>query len=254
MSFTRGPLPARVYWRRRLLVLGTALLLVFAFARLLGAGSDASSDADEAAQVAADRTTAATDPTGTATSTASDGSTGGSTGKPGKHHSSKAPVLAEPDGPCADSDIAVTPDVEDAVAGRDVTIVLELRTIESEACTWQASRNSLTLKIWSGKDDIWTSRQCPRAIPTNDLVVRRDTSARVAVTWNGKRSDDECSRLTEWALPGFYHVEAAALAGEPDEVQFELETPTAPVITRTPTPHQAKNSGRPVASPSGSAH
>ena len=62
-SLTRGPLPARVYWRRRLLVLGSALLLVFAFARLLGAGSDGSST-PEAAQVAADETasSAATDP------------------------------------------------------------------------------------------------------------------------------------------------------------------------------------------------
>ena len=61
-ALTRGPLPARVYWVRRMLVLGTALLLMFGIARLLGNGSDGSSGADRAAQVAAD-TSASSSPT-----------------------------------------------------------------------------------------------------------------------------------------------------------------------------------------------
>jgi len=234
------------------MVLGTALLLVFAFARLLGAGSDASSEA-EAAQVAADQTTPTSVPTSALTSPAS---TGPEQGKPGRNDTSQAPVLAEPDGPCADEDVMVSPEVKDAVAGRDVHISLKLSTVESEACTWEVSRDTLTLKITSGKDDIWSTRQCPRAIIGREMVLRRDSTTSVGVTWNARRSDDECSRLTEWALPGFYHVEVAALAGEPTDEQFELKAPTAPVITRSPspqqTPQQGKPSGRPVASPSGS--
>lgn len=251
-SLTRGPLPARVYWRRRVMVLGTALLLVFAFARLLGAGSDASSASDEAAQVAADQTTPASAPTSALTSPAS---TGPEQDKPGKDRTSQAP--AEPDGPCADEDVEVSPEVKDAVAGRDVHISLKLSTVEAEACTWEVSRDTLTLKVTSGKDDIWSTRQCPKAIIGRDMVLRRDSTTSVGVTWDARRSDDECSRLTEWALPGFYHVEVAALAGEPTDEQFELKAPTAPVITRSPspeqTPEQSKPSGRPVASPSGSA-
>ncbi len=248
-SLTRGPLPARVYWRRRVMVLGSAFLLVFAFARLLGAGSDASSaPEEEAAQVSADRTTPTSGPSVVTTSP-----TGSSQGKPGKHHkSSQAPVPAEPDGPCADEDVVVTPEVKGAIAGRDVHIKLKLNTRESEACTWKVSRDTLTLKVTSGKDDIWSTRQCPRAIQAHEVVVRRDTSTSIGVTWNSRRSDDGCSRLTEWALPGYYHIEVAALAGEPTDEQFQLEAPTAPVITRSPSPHQ-KPSGRPVASPSGSS-
>jgi hypothetical protein len=116
--------------------------------------------------------------------------------------------------------------------------VLELRTIEAEACTWEVSPGTLTLKITSGKDDIWASRHCPRAVPTRDVVVRSAVSTSIAVTWNARRSDEECSQLTHWALPGFYHVTAAALAGEPADVQFELEAPTPAVITRSPSPKQ----------------
>ena len=41
----RGPLPARVYWTRRLVVLGIPLLLVVVLARALGGSSDAKDDA-----------------------------------------------------------------------------------------------------------------------------------------------------------------------------------------------------------------
>src|SRR4051794_24071499 len=122
-ALTRGPLPARVYWVRRLLVLGTAVLLVVGIARLLGGGSDASSGGDEAAQVAAgttaSATTSATSPA-TTYATGSDGtlpSATPSTGRPGKRApKSQEPVLAEPSGPCADEDVAVTPEVTKAVA------------------------------------------------------------------------------------------------------------------------------------------
>ena len=51
-SLTRGPLSAGVYWRRRLAVLGVAVLLVVGIARLLGAGSDGSSGDDGTARLA----------------------------------------------------------------------------------------------------------------------------------------------------------------------------------------------------------
>lgn len=236
-SLTRGPLPAGVYWRRRLAVLSLALLLVVGIARVLGGGSDASSDGDRATQVAADPTSSA--PVTPRSSRSTGAPATHPTRKPGKGKTtSQAPVLAEPDGPCSDGDIAVTPDVKDAVAGRDVFIVLKLRTLVSEACTWRVSPQHVTLKITSGADDIWSSRECPRAVPTRDVVVRRTATTSVGITWNARRSNEHCTKLTEWALPGFYHVAAAALAGEPSDLQFRLTTPNAPVVTETAQPEQ----------------
>ena len=254
-SLTRGPLPARVYWVRRVLVLGTALLLVLGIARVLSGGSDAASAPQQATEVAADPTPTATIPTPTATRTQH---------QPGKGKTSHAPVLAQPDGPCSDEDIAVEPDVRKPVAGQDVTIVLRLRTISADACTWRVSHDSLTLKITSGKDDIWSSRQCPRAIPKESVVVRQAVTSKIEVIWKeARRSDDGCTRLADWAYPGWYHVTAAALGGEPADLQFQLAAPTGPVITKSPSPSAHGNgnghghkpsdkpSGRPV--PSGSA-
>jgi hypothetical protein len=239
---TRGPLPARVYWVRRLLVLGTAFALVLGIGHLLSGGSDATSGEDAAAQVAADSSP-------TFAPSLTDLTTPSQTAGPGRGHTSTAdpsPTLAAPEGECSGTDIAATPQIENAVAGRDVTIVLQLRTLESEACTWRTGRDALTLSITSGKDDIWSSRQCPRVIPVRDVIVRKAVTTNLAVTWNAKRSDDECSKLTHWAMPGWYHVTAAALGGEPSDVQFELVRPTAATITKTASPTDS-----PGGSPSG---
>jgi hypothetical protein len=58
----------------------------------------------------------------------------------------------------------------------------------------------------------------------------------VDLAWNGHRADQGCGRLSTWALPGTYHISAAALAGEPADEQFVLEAPERPVITLAPRP------------------
>jgi hypothetical protein len=219
------------------MVLGTAVLLVFGIARLLGSGSDASSRPDarkQATQVAASPTTTLAMPT---TAPTADEPTKASAKK------TKTP-LPEPNGTCDDEDVAVTPSVKNPVAGSDVRIVLELRTVVSEACTWEISPDTLTLKITSGDDEIWTSRHCPRAVDEEEVTLRRDHTTKVEVTWDARRSDEECSRLTSWALPGWYHVAAAALAGEPSDVQFELERPEREEVTRTVKPKPEKKSDK----------
>jgi hypothetical protein len=232
----RGPLPPRVYWTRRLVVIGLALALTVGIARLLTLGSDGSSP-DQAQQAAAE-------PSGSGTPSAS------ATSKPeGRKHKKKPkptptePPLAEPTGPCTSSDVTAVPEVKKAVGGAEVLIALELRTQVAEACTWTVSPDTMTLKITSGRDDIWSSRECPAAISTREVVVRRDVGTKVGVQWNGKRSDADCTPLTEWAYPGFYHVTAAALAGEPSDVQFELTRPPRQVVTVTVTPTPSPTPG-----------
>ncbi len=158
-------------------------------------------------------------------------------------------------GLCAGSDVAVTPKVEKGIAGRDVAVVLQLRTVTAAACTWRVSPSALAVSITSGKDAIWTSRQCPGAIPRGDVVVRKAVTTEVTVVWKqAKRSDADCSSRTDWAYPGWYHVTAAALGGEPSDLQFKLATPTAATVTVTAKPkQQPKATRKPTKKPSSSA-
>ncbi len=230
----RGPLPARVYWTRRLLLLGLALVLVFGVARLLGNSSDGSSDTDGTAATVG----VTTAPSDTTTEPAVEPAKRRK--NKGKRATPPAPVLAEPTGPCESSDIVVTPTITAADGGANVPITLNLRTQETPACTWSVNSETLTLAITSGKDSIWASRECPAAITAQDVVVRQAVDTPVVVVWDARRSDDTCSVSRGWAWPGFYHVEAAAFAGEPTDVQFELTAPASVTITKTVTPKPKK--------------
>jgi hypothetical protein len=231
----RGPLPPRVYWTRRLLVAALALGLVFGISHLLGGSPDKSDNpsARPAAATAGSPTsgdTRAVAPTGGPTAP------GGVEETPKKNKAGKVKTpLAVPTGPCADSDVTVVPSVDgDAFAGQDVTITLSLQTAESPACDWEVSPESVVLKLSSGSDRIWSTQDCPAAVTRQPVVVRKDHVTKAQITWSGMRSDDECTRTTDWAQPGFYHAEAAALGSEPEDRQFELKEPVAPTITATP--------------------
>ena len=243
-ALTRGPLPARVYWRRRLLVVLLVLGLVVGVARLLGLGAGGSQQAPQATQVAAEpsRSPDATEPRASAPVAEPPTQPREAKRDRSRKERDKGPVLAEPEGVCADRDVAVTPSVRNPVGGGPVTFTLELRSITSPACTWQVSPSTLTMKITSGDDDIWSSQQCPRAIPSEEVVVRDNVSTEVEVTWSGRRSDEECSKFTDWAMPGWYWVDVAALAGEPSDLHFELTPPEPDVKTRPvrPDPKQER--------------
>jgi hypothetical protein len=247
-AMTRGPLPPRVYWVRRLLVLCAAALLLVGIARLLSGSSDGSAGEGRAAQAAADANGSAGDPDGTAGVSGPppvrDSARTGKHDRPRKQKASHEPVLAVPDGTCADEDIAVSPKVEDPVAGRPVTIVLQLRTLHDAACTWEVSRHSVTVAITHGKKDVWSSRQCRRAVPTKEVVVRQAVTTDVGLVWDARYSDERCSRLTEWAMPGSYEVSASALGGEPAVLDFDLATPTSETITKTAKPKQSEEPDR----------
>jgi hypothetical protein len=252
MSVTRprGPLPARVYWVRRLLVLGVAFALVFGIGRLLGGGSNDSSPAAQPASVntpVGSGTAAATTGPSDGPTTPAAGTAGGAAGTDGpngqvgeqqtkKKEKVRTP-LAMPTGPCPDSDVRVAPAMaEGAYAGGDVALTLEITTWDSPACTWEVSSDTIAVKLTSGSDRVWTSQECPRAVPTEQVVLRNSQPVLVDVTWSGRRSDPDCSRTTLWAEPGYYHVAAAAFGSEPVDEQFRLLPPAPVTITPTPTP------------------
>lgn len=228
LTHPRGRLPARVYWVRRGLVLLVALVLIWALVSLLGGTGSDPSKPDKAAVVAAKPSEAPLQ-----------GPVAVKTLAPRAGTQTQTPAprsLAAPDGECAPSEVGVTPVLSKVFAGKPVTIQLRLTSTRA-ACTFKASSESLVVRISSGKDAVWSSQHCPKAIAVSDVVVRSSQPTDVPVTWSGQRSDDQgCKVSNPWAKPGFYHVVAAALGSEPTDVQFELQTPPRPVITRTVTP------------------
>ncbi len=261
----RGPLPRRVYWTRRVLVLVVALALVYGVARLLGGGGGqppaARAVGAEASTTPASATSAAS-PTVTPSATgspratgspipgATDGATPGDRTGAMSGATSGAPAttpLAQPTGACSSGDLVATPSVRgSAHGGHPVVFTIALSTRTSPACTWTVSAQTLVVKVTSGPDSVWSTQQCPGAIGKQAVVLRNDRPVDVTVAWNGRRSDDGCTDVPDWAQPGDYHVAAAAFGSDPVDVQFPLLGAVTRTVTMSPTP-------TPTATPTGSA-
>jgi hypothetical protein len=245
----RRPLPARVYWTRRLLLVAVVFALVFGIARLLGSGG---SGGPTARPVGAAPSTGAARVTTPATTPQASSTTRARQGKGAKNRlpSATPTPLASPTGACADSDVVANPSVKGtAYAGHPVVFTMTLSTKVSPACTWDVSARTLVVKVTSGTDRIWSTQECVGAIPKQSVVVRRDHPTTVSVGWNGQRSDSDCTRSTAWAEPGYYHVLAASFGADPIDLQFPLLPPVPRTITATPTPESS-----PTGSPTGSAN
>jgi hypothetical protein len=253
---TRGPLSPGVYWRRRLAVLSIALVLVLGIGKLLGrGGGDDDPTAARVGALASPTVTVTADPTDAPTRTTGKGKNGDKkNGKGGKNAGTQVeetpaavptpeptpttpPPLAEPSGACPDDDVFVTATVDGAVGAADVTVMLNLQTRVTPACTFEVSPDTVSMVIARGRDTVWSSEQCTSAVPTQEVVVRQAAITQVPVVWaDAARSDATCSDRTAYAMPGVYTVSTAVMGGEPTDVQFELAAPAAPTVTQTVTP------------------
>ena len=259
-TLTRGPLPPQVYWRRRLFLGIGAVVLVFLIAQLLNGGSDGKSGGhDPVAQQAGapvSTTTSApaegptepadgvTDPTGS-TGPVTYGPTQAATGD-----TSAAPMtLAAPSGTCRADDITIVPEVDQAVAGSDVTVKLSLQTTKAAACNWQVSKHVLAVKIVRHGRVLWTSQQCATALPDRSVVIRNVVPSIVTMVWDSRRSTEGCPRGADFVRPGPLSIYASTLGGEPGHSEFDLvlaSAQTAPVSPKgNPTPSSDPSTGEP---------
>lgn len=186
-----GPQPPRVYWVRRLVVLGLVLLVlalaVWAFA---SRGSDSGAAADaQGDETAADQ----------------DAPAGG-------------PLACEP------ADLTVTLSSDARTYGADSRPVMTLSvTNASEApCTVDVGSGNRVVTITSGSDRIWSSTDC--AGDEGEALRLLDAGAveTVGVDWKRERSDPDCTAGLPEPRPGTYTAVASVLGVESETLVFEL--------------------------------
>lgn len=256
----RRRLPRRVYWFRRLLVLGVVpgvlVASVVGLAQVLGGSSG---DSPDVAVTVGSGTSASVTPTGTS-ATPSPAPTPATVGRyAGRSRDQGRKALPRPDGECRPDDVLVTPSLPDPRAYGPVTVVLELTTQRSPACTFDVDPQSVFVTISSGDQVLWSSQDCPAAIPTRTVVPRRDRAARVRLTWDGKESDPVCSKYGSWVAEGDYVASAVARGSvTPVDVAFKMLPGVAvqPTNTESATPTQGAEpspspTGKPSPSPTG---
>jgi hypothetical protein len=235
-----GPLPSRVYWVRRLLLL-TILVVVLSLAwlivgRVLGGAdtptADGSTSGGTPALQPGDTGAGGDGPQGTPGGNAAgqqqdgpahDGHRGQSHHQHGdKAHQTKPP-LRPPTDDCAPADVGMRVSVDDARPGLPTPVTLKLTSLGSPACRLAITPDSLMLRITSGEDVIWSSDDCPDDLLAKELVIRSHPATDYTFDWNGFRSTASCSAPGKVTKPGGYWAEAALIGAETHRGYFDIK-------------------------------
>jgi hypothetical protein len=244
-----GPLPARVYWTRRLLVL-VGLLIVIAltwWAVDRATATNASSPpAGTAAQhrtparpaahrqAAHQRVTSHHPPAQTSTSAPAGRVSAAKQTDTPPHRAKQQPLPAAPthalgssatgpSGACDPARVGLAIHVTAMVAGNPHNIALWLTSPPGSSCRLAIGPDDLVVEITSGSDRVWTSDECPQTLPVKNIQLTAGTLSRYRFQWDGFRSIKGCRNNVTMARPGGYWVHAALLGGEPTEAYFAVK-------------------------------
>lgn len=195
-----GPRPARVYWRRRIILLALlAVVAIVAATMLNGRG---------AAQAAQDP---AGDP-GTAAQTPDPQTTEGA-------DSTAGPVTCG----AGSLSITLTADQRTYPAGANPVFTVTLTNTSDASCVVDAGEASRGILITSGSDRIWSSLDCPASENAERKLLLpaggRDESA---VTWSRIRSAEGCADGLPAPKAGTYQAVASVAGVSSTAVVFEL--------------------------------
>ena len=184
-----GPLPAQVYWRRRLLVLGLLVLVLVGALAGLGAAFGGRPPAAPAPAPAASTGPASPVPRSTPVASA----------RPG-------PGGSPPPCTLSDATVRAATDAGSYRVGDWPRFRLDLRGTGQAPCTADIRPGRLEISVVSGADRVWSSAECPLPRPLRPVLVRPGAAAVLQSNWPARRSTPGCRGPVQPARPGTYRL------------------------------------------------
>jgi hypothetical protein len=204
-----GSQPPSVYWRRRLLLLGSLVLVILLIALTVRAMR---SNGHPAAATKAGSPTASThvDTSTPASSTASvtSGNSPSSTGSSGASSSNAAQ-------PCATKDLSVVAVVgkPSYQVGDQPLLELQVTNVGRGPCVQDLADKAVELRVYNGESRVWGSHDCQIQPGTDNKTLAVQRPVQVAVTWSGLTSQPKCAGTRQRVGAGTYTL-YAVLSGK----------------------------------------
>lgn len=245
-----GPLPARVYWFRRIVVLVALALVIGLAVAIVGrigadasdgepdggtagqtatddAGSDSDADSEDAASDDAGSDGADSDDADDSDSAEGDGAEESDESGSDEAESDKAEAATAEDAgaarECAPGDVEVTlaSDATTYSAGKDPTFAVEVALVGEDPCLVDVNDATRELVIVSGPAHVWSSAECVDPEPRLLLLGPGQVDSQ-AIRWTRNRTDAACTPGLPDALPGTYRATVTLLGDQTDELVFTL--------------------------------
>jgi hypothetical protein len=225
-----GPEPAPTYWARRVAVLGAAILVLAIVVALIVNGTSSGSPQSAAPAPAVTSPSASTAPAETASPIATPTATAAAERNPRATPSStpkptaKATPTRKP-GPVACPADELRPTLtgkQRLKVKRGNTFRLSLINGSGVTCIAEVNSKNFELKIYSGTDRIWSTRDCTTAVRTVKKKLAGEQALEWTLAWNGRRSRDNCKSRPEIPLPGTYFATAQLDGAKPVQLRMIL--------------------------------
>jgi len=191
-----GPLPPRVYWVRRLVVLGVPLMLILIIAVSCS---------------------------------------GGGGGKPGQG-SGANPTITPTDTTSADPNEACVPGDLSAVLGTNAegsiypvgaspVFTATITNVSLSTCRFTSTTANETWTVITSPTKFWTTAGCPRTDSSFTKKLAPQDKLQLSITWDGKRLLPGC-KSGDPAPAGTYHLHAKLDGVKAQQVIFHFHTNT----------------------------
>lgn len=207
------PLPAAVYWRRRLLLIGVLLLASWGVVQVWPTGGSAQTPAPPVASPSQDPTPSA----------------GPEMTEEAADETAEETTVSVAAGgkPCDPESIRIAPQVPaDQPSGEPVRIQLGLSTSSEAPCTFTAGEGDVVALITAQDQAVWDSDVCRGATFLDTSVALAPGWVTVAEgRWSGRGSGPICADDEDWASPGKYRLRIGTFGGEPGTTTFRLAAP-----------------------------
>lgn len=228
-----GPEPPQTYWVRRAVVIGAAILAVIIVVAVVVSQSSSGS---VVAQPTPTPTTAGTfgpppyvstpaaSPTASPTpSRSSSASRSTVSAQPGTSATSSLSPKASGPLSCPANQLraTITGD-QDLVPGQPTTVSISLINGSRATCTVKVGEDNFELRVYSGVDRIWSSKDCSTAVKAIAKTLAKDQAVGWKMTWDGRRSKNDCKQRPEIPNPGTYFATAQYAGAEPIQLRMIL--------------------------------
>lgn len=225
-----GPEPTQTYWVRRAAVLSVAILVLAVVVALIIEGTSSGS----AVQASPSPPPASSSPSAAASSASASPTVKktpkakASTASPRKTATAKpsaSPTKTRPPAPAACPAAGLRPTLtgkQRLKVKADNTFRLSLINGTGQTCVAEVTAKNFELTIYSGKDRIWSTGDCAKAIKTTKKTLKAEQALEWSLTWNGRRSRSSCKNRPEIPKSGTYLATAQLDGAKPVELRMIL--------------------------------
>ena len=252
-----GPEPERTYWIRRGIVVAAGIVVVALFAwaisMMFGSGDDSTTGTPPTSEAPASQPETSTQTDSASAPAASSSATSGSTATtstaatsstpsspdtsaatpastsspatssaPASSPASSAPATtANPNAPCDPAALVIDVTGPRRVAsGSTMTITTSLAA--SQGCRLDLTKTPTEIKIYSGTDRIWSTKDCAADTPKAVQQLHPEQGATLTTKWPGKRSRGQCKLSSERLGAGTYVVTVQLQGAKPKQHVFQV--------------------------------